>query len=275
MPDFIQLHYDKKNQTFPLFLKTETIAVIKGTAQGAEILLDLEDDTVSYSVLESADEIARKLGLTDGEANIESKQDVAATADLPLDLASLQERCRAGETFSFHPFFGHTVTAGKKPGKQVFSQFYEAEFTVNGTTYRWAEQFMMAGKARLFDDTDILEQILKAETPKDCKALGRKVSPFSEEEWAKLRFDLVTCGNVAKFGQTEELRAILEATGDDVLVEAAPRDRVWGIGMGASNPDVNDPTKWRGANLLGFALMRTRAILRGDLSAPDIGALGG
>lgn len=192
-----------------------------------------------------------------------------------FDLTSLQVRCRTGEAFSILPFFGHTVTAGKKPGKQVFSQFYETEFTVNGTRYRWAEQFMMAGKARLFGDLAVLEQILRAVTPADCKALGRKVSPYLEEEWAKCRFDLVTCGNVAKFGQSEELRSILDATGNAVLVEAAPRDKVWGIGMAAANPDVNNPLKWRGQNLLGFALMRTRAILRGEISAPDVGHLAG
>ena len=275
MPDFIQLHYEKKNQRFPLFLKTDTIAVIKGTAQGADILLDLEDDTISYSVLESAHDIAAMMNLTKADVPSGHQQGHAPAFDLPLDLTTLQDRCRAGASFSYLPFFGHTVTAGKKPGKQVFSQFFPSDFTVNGTRYQWAEQFMMAGKARLFGDEAILEQIFKAEAPKDCKALGRKVSPFSEDEWAKHRFDLVTCGCVAKFGQSDDLRAILEATGNDVLVEAAPRDRVWGIGMGASNPDVSDPLKWRGKNLLGFALMRARAILRGELTAPDIGALAG
>jgi len=53
----------------------------------------------------------------------------------------------------------------------------------------------------------------------------------------------------------------LIATGDRVLVEASPRDTIWGIGMGASNPDAKDPTKWRGRNLLGFALMEARASL--------------
>jgi predicted NAD-dependent protein-ADP-ribosyltransferase YbiA (DUF1768 family) len=41
-------------------------------------------------------------------------------------------------------------------------------------------------------------------------------------------------------------------------VEASPRDRVWGIGMGASHSDATRPSRWRGTNLLGFALMNVR-----------------
>jgi ribA/ribD-fused uncharacterized protein len=68
----------------------------------------------------------------------------------------------------------------------------------------------------------------------------------------------VVRGNVAKFGQNEELGAFLRGTGARVLVEASPRDQVWGIGLGASNPAARDPSRWRGRNLLGFALMAAR-----------------
>ena len=45
------------------------------------------------------------------------------------------------------------------------------------------------------------------------------------------------------------------STGDSVLVEASPYDAVWGIRLAASSPEAQDPMKWRGQNLLGFALM--------------------
>jgi ribA/ribD-fused uncharacterized protein len=54
------------------------------------------------------------------------------------------------------------------------------------------------------------------------------------------------------------LAAFLCATGRKVLVEASPRDRIWGIGMGAGHPDAIRPSRWRGSNLLGFALMNVR-----------------
>jgi predicted NAD-dependent protein-ADP-ribosyltransferase YbiA (DUF1768 family) len=129
----------------------------------------------------------------------------------------------------FRFFWGHTA----KPGQltdAVFSQFWPCEFTVDGVRYRWAEQWMMAGKARLFGDHGALE--------------------------------LVVQGNLHKFGQDAALKAHLLSTGDDVLVEASPTDRIWGIGMAASNPDAKNPSKWRGQNLLGKALMEVRARLR-------------
>jgi ribA/ribD-fused uncharacterized protein len=57
-------------------------------------------------------------------------------------------------------------------------------------------------------------------------------------------------------------------TGDEVLVEASPTDVVWGIGFGSDAPEATQPRAWRGLNLLGFALMRTRAVLRGELEDP-------
>ncbi|HEY2512949.1 MAG TPA: NADAR family protein [Polyangiaceae bacterium] len=56
-------------------------------------------------------------------------------------------------------------------------------------------------------------------------------------------------------------RTRLESSGGKVLVEASPRDTIWGIGSGASNPDARVPGRWRGTNLLGFALMEVRAQL--------------
>lgn len=54
------------------------------------------------------------------------------------------------------------------------------------------------------------------------------------------------------------MKAFLLATGDTILAEAAPRDRIWGIGMGKNNPLAQDPANWKGKNLLGFALMEAR-----------------
>jgi ribA/ribD-fused uncharacterized protein len=117
---------------------------------------------------------------------------------------------------------------------------------------------MMACKARLFGDDEVLAQIVEAPGPREAKALGRAVRNYDDRAWRKARFDAVVQGNVAKFSQHEGRRAFLLATGARVLVEAAPRDTIWGVGLGASNPAISDPARWRGQNLLGFALMQVR-----------------
>jgi hypothetical protein len=78
----------------------------------------------------------------------------------------------------------------------------------------------------------------------------------------RYRYDIVVAGNVAKFGQYPALRSYLLSTGKRVLVEASPLDRVWGIGLAADHQHAADPARWRGLNLLGFALMQARTNLR-------------
>jgi ribA/ribD-fused uncharacterized protein len=135
---------------------------------------------------------------------------------------------------------------------------------VSGSVYPTAEHFMMAGKAELFGDGETAARIRAAGHPKQAKELGRQVRSFDEGTWAAARFDLVVRGNAAKFGQHPELAAFLLGTGDRVLVEASPLDRVWGIGLAAGDARAGDASAWRGLNLLGFALMAVRQQLRVD-----------
>jgi ribA/ribD-fused uncharacterized protein len=125
--------------------------------------------------------------------------------------------------------------------------------------YPTAEHFMMAEKARLFSDEEARAKILAAKSPAAAKKLGRTVRGFHEQRWDRARFDIVVAGSRAKFSQNPELGAFLAGSRDRVLVEASPVDRIWGIGLAAANPDASRPDKWRGLNLLGFALMQARA----------------
>lgn len=121
---------------------------------------------------------------------------------------------------------------------------------------------MMAGKAELFGDQEVREQILVCSDPKQIKALGRKVRSFDQKVWNRFKYSIVLNGNWCKFSQNCDLREFLLSTGDSVLVEASPYDNIWGIRLSASSPEAQDPMKWRGQNLLGFALMEVRDELR-------------
>ena len=156
----------------------------------------------------------------------------------------------------------------------VFSQHNTSyAFAIDGQTYNCAEQYMMAEKARLFKDHEKLAAILSETDPQRQKRLGRQVTPFDKDRWDEVAYDVVVRGNLAKFRQNEEALRALLATGDKELVEASPRDRIWGIGLGANNPKALDKANWRGKNLLGKALMEVRSqflcVDAGATASPD------
>jgi ribA/ribD-fused uncharacterized protein len=144
----------------------------------------------------------------------------------------------------------------------VFGQWTPSPFVVDEVHYSCAEQYMMAEKARLFGDEAVRAQILASASPREHKALGRKIAGFVNETWDAERLAIVVRGNHAKFGQNPSMRAQLLATADKLLVEASPLDRIWGVGLRADDPRIHDPASWRGLNLLGEALMQVRAELR-------------
>jgi ribA/ribD-fused uncharacterized protein len=179
----------------------------------------------------------------------------------PRTAADVIRLVDAGERVKYVYFWGNKPRPDGSIGTGCLSQWWPTAFTVDGITFRSAEHYMMWRKAVLFDDRDSAGRIVAASHPRDAKMLGRRVRNFDERAWDEQRFDIVVQASVAKFGQHEELREFLLGTGRRVLVEASPTDAIWGIGLPATDGRAGDPTRWRGLNLLGFALMQARAAL--------------
>ena len=139
-----------------------------------------------------------------------------------------------------------------------FSQWHPSEFRVGAERFTCAEQYMMYGKAVLFADREVAARILEARTPRQHKALGRQVRGFEGAVWERERERIVYTGNHAKFTQNAALLQTLLATRGTELVEASPTDRIWGVGLKAEDPRIQDPATWRGQNLLGQVLTRLR-----------------
>ena len=175
---------------------------------------------------------------------------------------ALIREVRAGARVKYLHFWGHRPRADGRVGAGCLSQWWPSPFTVDGVTYATAEHWMMAGKARLFGDGDAVARVLGAGHPSQAKSAGRLVRGFDEGVWARERVGIVVEGSVRKFSADAELRGFLLGTGERVLVEASPVDRVWGIGLAADDVAAGDPERWRGPNLLGFALMVARERLR-------------
>jgi hypothetical protein len=175
--------------------------------------------------------------------------------------ADLIAAAARGDAIEYFFFWGRTPKTEGVVDRSCLSQWFPRAFEVNGIRYATAEHFMMASKARLFGDDATLAKILSSPSPADAKKLGRAVRNFDGARWEAARRDVVVSGNIAKFSQNRDLGVFLAGTAPAVLVEASPRDTIWGIGLGASNPLARDPSRWRGHNLLGFALMRVRDAL--------------
>ncbi|KPI29444.1 Conserved hypothetical protein CHP02464 [Actinobacteria bacterium OV320] len=175
---------------------------------------------------------------------------------------ALVRQVRAGARIKYLHFWGHRPRPDGRLGSSCLSQWWPSPFVVDGVTYATAEHWMMAGKARLFEDAEAERRALAAASPAQAKKEGRLVRGFDETTWQRERFRIVVEGSVHKFASQPGLRAFLLSTGEQVLVEASPMDRVWGIGLAADDEAAMDPQRWRGPNLLGFALMEARERVR-------------
>ena len=170
-------------------------------------------------------------------------------------------------------FYGHNPHAKYCEFSNFFESPYrfelpsfalrEGEFPASVECH-FSEQAIMLTKAALMGDRKTFDKIAAARDPFACKALGRKVSPFKSELW-DLHLEEVAFEAVRqKFEQCPKLREVLLETGDKVLAEATRNDQIWGIGIDRGDVRVQNPERWLGRNVLGEALMRARACLRGE-----------
>ena len=65
-----------------------------------------------------------------------------------------------------------------------------------------------------------------------------------------------------KFTQLRDLQEILLSTGDRIIAEMTSEDSIWGTGVDIGSTEAADASKWLGTNILGWALVEARAILR-------------
>ena len=126
---------------------------------------------------------------------------------------NLIKTLQSGEKVKFLHFWGHQPSKDGRVTVSCFSQWWVAPFKVGNDTYKTAEHWMMAGKARLFRDAEMLNEIIACNTPMEAKKLGRKVRNWDHEKWNRHKFDIVVEGNIHKFSQHPDLKKFLLDTG--------------------------------------------------------------
>jgi ribA/ribD-fused uncharacterized protein len=143
-----------------------------------------------------------------------------------------------------------------------FSQWHPVGFTIDNIFYKTAEHYMMWKKAMLFGDIIKADEVLQTNHPRDTKKKGKEVSGFKKEEWEQHCRSFVYEGNYAKFTQNPSMLKTLMDTGDTLLVEAAPNDKIWGIGLNEKDAKEIPEEEWPGTNWLGLALTELRENLK-------------
>ncbi len=133
-----------------------------------------------------------------------------------------------------------------------FSNWYISDFTYNGIFFNCAEQAMMYEKAITFNDLATAKEILHVRTPKEQKALGRKVKNFDSKVWDAVKYEKVKEILKCKFNENLHLLDLLVRNKGLEFVEASPYDRIWGIGYDESTA-LKNIDNW-GENLLGKIL---------------------
>ena len=162
-----------------------------------------------------------------------------------------------GKQFEYIFFWSHKGQ-NNSVDKHCLSQWYQSPFDEKGIEFPTAEHFMMYHKASLFHDSIAMNRVLEATNPGAAKEIGREVKGFDQEIWETERYSIVVAANIGKFAGNPELKKYLLNTGEHVLVEASPVDKVWGIGLAEEDSACSNPYRWKGTNLLGYALMEAR-----------------
>ena len=129
----------------------------------------------------------------------------------------------------------------------------------------------MSEKALLFGDIDSYKRIMNEEDPAICKKLGRQVKNFDEMIWKKCNREVLFNANVGKYLSDKNFADALKATGDAVIIEASPKDDIYGAGLSKEDLISDDgallipPQNWHmegsdtlARNELGFVLMAVR-----------------
>ncbi|XP_046578082.1 uncharacterized protein LOC124285851 [Haliotis rubra] len=204
-------------------------------------------DTKSVKISEAKTSLKRKTVDVPPVPEKKQRESGNKTNTIKSGLSQLHKHITGKDNFEF--FYGN---------KSPFSQHFLATFTIEGVKFNCAEQYMMYQKAVLFKDEVYKKKIMSTPNPVEQKRLGRKVRKFDKAVWGRNCVQIVERANAAKFSQNQDLKKQLLATRPKLMVECSPRDRLWGIGLGRSNPKAWDTKTWRGKNLLGYALTAVR-----------------
>jgi len=128
------------------------------------------------------------------------------------------------------------------------SNFAPYPVRIRGKKWPTTEHFFQAHK---FESELEREQIRKAKSPMIAARMGRDRKRKLRRDWESVKVSIMREALDAKFAQHDDLRELLLATSDAILIEHTENDDFWGDGGDGS-----------GRNELGRLLMKVRESFR-------------
>ena len=122
-------------------------------------------------------------------------------------------------------------------------------FFEDGIFYKTVEHYYQAHK---FDNEELFNKVLEAETPKEASNIGRDRNNIRREDFDKLQ--VMYQGLYLKFSQNKDIRTKLIETRNSLIREMTVKENYWGIG-----PELD------GENHIGILLMQVREKIKEDL----------
>ena len=134
-----------------------------------------------------------------------------------------------------------TDTAIGFQGKQQpLSNFYRCQIRgTDGHIYCSAEQMFPVRKANYVGKDDMAKQLMSEQDPLVIKRLGDSIKIPRDNDWDKVKLQIMQKIVKEKFTQTSYLKRHLIETGDKNLVHATS-DRFWGCGHNLYSDDVKN-----------------------------------
>jgi hypothetical protein len=131
-----------------------------------------------------------------------------------------------------------------------FSNFSRHGFELDGLWWPTSEHYFQAQKFVKTERT-WFDKIREVKTPKEAAKMGRDRKHPLRKDWEQVKDEIMQQGVLRKFETHADIREIILATGDELIIENSPIDYYWGCGKDGS-----------GKNRLGEILMTVREILR-------------
>ena len=145
------------------------------------------------------------------------------------------------------------------------SVWYPCSFFIDGYKFWCVEQYLQYRKALMFNDNYRADKLLNAVDRKEIMQYSKGVVNYIDKVWNARRHINLYKANYAKFSQNNDLKNLLLATEDIVLVKCGKTDKVWGSGLNYGDTRLYNLSRWDGLNLHGFTLMEVRDTLKKEV----------